>query len=88
MLFKTLAFLIILGCFSPMANADKTGSSSGKGIVKNVRDYGAKGDGIADDTAAFQSCHDALKPAGVVYIPAGTYRIKGITCWPGVSFNG
>ena len=38
----------------------------------NARDCGAKGDGEADDTAAFQSALGKGKP---VTIPAGTYRI-------------
>lgn len=40
------------------------------------RDYGAVGDGVADDTAALQKALDDLgwkKP--VVYLPAGKYRI-------------
>lgn len=39
---------------------------------KNVKDYGAVGDGVTDDSAAIQSVLD-LK--GYVYIPAGTYKI-------------
>ncbi|XHR30035.1 MAG: glycosyl hydrolase family 28-related protein [Chthoniobacteraceae bacterium] len=40
----------------------------------SVMDFGAKGDGIADDTAAFQ---DALNkaPAGAIEVPQGRYRI-------------
>lgn len=42
------------------------------------RDFGAKGDGQADDTAALQAAIDAINkdnaPA-VLYLPAGTYRI-------------
>ena len=41
----------------------------------NVRDLGAKGDGISDDTAAIQK---AIDQAGTtpVYLPAGTYVVK------------
>ena len=43
----------------------------------SVRDYGAKGDGIGDDTFAFQSALDAVKEkGGTVSVPAGTYAIK------------
>jgi len=46
----------------------------------NVRtECGAKGDGVADDTAAHQQGLDAINPANarrkVLYVPAGTYRI-------------
>lgn len=40
----------------------------------NVRDYGAVGDGVADDTAAIRA---AMAAANTVYFPAGTYLIKG-----------
>jgi hypothetical protein len=41
----------------------------------DVKDYGAVGDGIADDTAAIQACLDANNYA---YLPSGTYRIGTI----------
>ena len=46
----------------------------------NVKtDFGAVGDGVADDTIAFQSALNALESASshanVLYIPAGTYKI-------------
>lgn len=46
---------------------------------KNVQtDYGAKGDGITDDTAAIQAALDELrfhKEHCVLYFPAGVYRV-------------
>lgn len=45
----------------------------------SVRDYGAKGDGITDDTAAFQKALDTAGQAGggVVLAPRGNYFFAG-----------
>lgn len=42
----------------------------------NVKVFGARGDGITDDTAAIQATIDA---GGVTYVPAGTYLVSGLT---------
>lgn len=42
----------------------------------NVRSYGAKGDGVTDDTAAFVA---AIAAGSNIFVPAGTYLITGIT---------
>jgi hypothetical protein len=43
----------------------------------NVRAYGAKGDGVTDDTAAITAAITAAVPGQVVYLPAGTYLLGG-----------
>lgn len=39
----------------------------------SVKDYGAKGDGLTDDTAAFQAAYNYAPAGAVIKIPRGTY---------------
>lgn len=57
--------------------------------VVNVRDYGAKGDGVTDDTAAIQEAFNRNAGNGsVIYLPPGEYLISDTIRWPGrQSFN-
>lgn len=58
-----------------------------QGAVANVLDYGAVGDGIANDTAAVQNAVGSGK--SVVYFPAGTYNVDStIVVPPNVSLVG
>lgn len=51
--------------------------------VFNVKDFGAVGDGVADDAAAIQAAADiAAGAAGLLVFPAGTYLVNS-----GVSFR-
>jgi hypothetical protein len=62
-----------------------------QGDVWNVRDFGARGDGKTDDTAAFQRALDEAGKAGggVVYAPRGNYLFKGHLVVPnGVTLKG
>lgn len=63
------------------------------GLPFNVRAWGAKGDGVTDDTAAIQACIDDASQSnsdlliaagfpdtgGTVYFPPGIYRCSGLT---------
>lgn len=46
------------------------------GDVINVRDFGAAGDGVTDDSAALQAALDRAHAlgGGIVFLPPGTYR--------------
>lgn len=46
----------------------------------NVLEYGAVGDGVFDNTAAFQQAMDAASEArgGIVEVPSGRYRFDGV----------
>jgi hypothetical protein len=57
-----------------------TGAELAKGLNEingtvNVKDFGAVGDGVANDTAAIQA---ALSLGGSVYIPEGLYIVDGL----------
>ncbi|KAL1866046.1 hypothetical protein Daus18300_006947 [Diaporthe australafricana] len=58
-------------------------------VFRNVKDFGAQGDGIADDTAAINAaisagdrcgfggdCDGATTSPATVYFPAGTYKVS------------
>lgn len=51
------------------------------GDVKNVKHYGATGDGVTDDTAAIQSAVDEVEAdgGGTVYLPPGKYVVGYLT---------
>jgi hypothetical protein len=47
------------------------------GQVFNVKAYGAAGDGVTDDTTAIQNAVNAVPASGgIVYFPAGTYKVS------------
>jgi polygalacturonase len=59
-------------------------------VTFDVKSYGAKGDGIADDAGAIQKAVDACAAAGggIVYLPAGEYRLYGArTANPDLAVN-
>ncbi len=62
-------------------------AGSGYKVFRNVKDFGAKGDGVTDDTAAINKaisdgnrcgpgCTGSTKTPGLVYFPPGTYMVS------------
>jgi glucan 1,3-beta-glucosidase len=50
---------------------------SGNTVFRNVKDLGAKGDGVTDDTAAIQTAiRGRSTTRSVIYFPAGTYLVS------------
>ncbi|HEX6685097.1 MAG TPA: glycosyl hydrolase family 28 protein [Candidatus Limnocylindrales bacterium] len=49
------------------------GSGPPPGTVKNVRDFGARGDGVTDDTLAIQAAIDSVPPNGSVFLGQGIF---------------
>ncbi|KAK6335750.1 hypothetical protein TWF730_003128 [Orbilia blumenaviensis] len=69
-------------------NGQFVGAPAGYKVYRNVKDYGAKGDGVTDDTAAInnairegnrceENCGATSVLGAVVYFPAGTYLVSG-----------
>ncbi|GLA96386.1 hypothetical protein AtubIFM57143_003851 [Aspergillus tubingensis] len=74
-----------------MASVEKNGASPyaafGYKVWRNVMDYGAKGDGVTDDTAAINraisdgnrcgaDCKSSTRYPAVVWFPSGTYLVS------------
>lgn len=79
---KTAWILAILGLLAFLALAYANATPEQK---INVRDYGAKGDGLSDDTAAIRAAIAAVPVSGgTVYLPCGTYLLSsGLTITTG-----
>lgn len=93
---QILRFLSSIFCISiltlgvaAMVSSQTEGSSASIECI-NVKNYGAIGDGVNDDTGAIQAAIDAASVnGGMVFMPAGKYLVtKSISVKPGVSLQG
>lgn len=59
-------------------------------LVFNVKECGAKGDGVTDDTVAFQVAINYVKGVGKkdIWIPPGTYKYTTLTNTENITFYG
>lgn len=61
---------LLIGFASSVLAANPLGDD-----LRSVADFGAAGDGKADDTKALQAAIDAIPAAGgIVFLPVGIYR--------------
>lgn len=67
----------IVGTVQPFTNAVARTQDSKNLETVSVKDFGAVGDGVADDTTAFSNALNALYgKTACLFIPAGNYRIS------------
>ncbi len=74
MLPRVIAMLMYVTLTAVAAGQDGFVPPPGSGVL-NVRDYGAVGDGVADDTEAVRKAIDALPMHSTLYLPDGVYRV-------------
>jgi hypothetical protein len=72
---------LVVGSQSVSANPFNVGAQSSS--VFNVKDFGAKGDGVNADSGAIQKALDeAGKVQGTVYFPSGNYMCHNLKVHP------
>ena len=88
---KTAVSALLCGAFLPVSATGRTFPSAGgdKSGVYDVRDFGARGDGVSADTKSLQAAIDAAHAAGggEVRVPAGHYVTGSLFLRSNVDFN-
>lgn len=62
--------------FEKILNGHENGAGGGSGEYVNVKDFGAVGDGVTDDSVTIQNAIEYSKEnGGIVFLPKGTYLL-------------
>ena len=77
--------LICLIMASCMINSQK---NNHRNNLLNVKDHGAKGDGITDDTKAIQDVINMANDKEIVYIPSGVYMVSSLNLKSNLQMEG
>ena len=72
---NTLGYTDMAAALGDTPYETDTRTYTGSGTI-NVKNYGATGDGVTDDTAAIQA---AIDSGGDVFVPEGTYMCNGLS---------
>ena len=91
-----MAVIMLTGRFFIPISISSLGSSrtiSSYGVISivfNVKDFGAKGDGVTNDTQAIQNAIDAARAVGggIVYFPRGIYMVDRLTRISNITLKG
>ncbi len=88
-----LPAMLLLGVCSPAwaASVFTTRLDDSRAMYLTAQDFGAHGDGNADDSTAIQAAIDKAENAreGLVFVPSGHYRLtRTVYIWPGVRVIG
>src|SRR5262249_38737249 len=82
----------LLAGIAPAASVITTRLEDPRAVYLSAAEFGAKGDGQADDSAAIQAAIDKAENRareGILFVPSGRYRVtRTIYVWPGVRIFG
>jgi polygalacturonase len=80
-----LVMVVLVSC-----RVISAGPSHEDGNIVNVKQFGAEGDGVSDDTAAIQKAINSAPDGSTIHFPAGTYNVSNflVNKRAGLSFVG
>jgi hypothetical protein len=63
-----------IGVVVPAGRTSTSKDYIANNAIHNLKDYGAVGDGVANDTAAINACYAATPDGGTMLVPEGAFR--------------